>query len=151
MLEHITAVVVGCGERGGQVGGRAQEAGVAAVDGGSYGEERGRGGRDPVAGRGGLLCSRVELAEHHPDRAVEVLEHPVRPDQQVTVPGAGHLAHQDDVLAPQDAVRPVQQGPQPLRGLDARVEQLPLDAFSTASGPAHGCRPAEAAASTAPP
>lgn len=134
MLEHVATVVVGRGERGRQVRGRAQELRVAESDGGPHGEERGGSGRDPASGRSGLLCSRVELAEHHPDRSVEVLQHPVRPGQKVTVPGAGHLAQQDDVLAPQDAVRPVQQRPQPLRGLDARMEELRLNGFGTAGG-----------------
>lgn len=54
MRQDVAAVVVGRGEGCGQVGGRAQEAWVAAADGGPHGEERGEGGRDPVAGPGGL-------------------------------------------------------------------------------------------------
>ncbi|MFF4097772.1 hypothetical protein ACFYYY_29220, partial [Streptomyces sp. NPDC001834] len=85
-----------------------------------------------MASRGDFLFSRVELAEHHPDRAGEVLQHPVRPGHQVTVPGTGYIAQQDDVLAPQEAVRPVQQGSQPLSGLGARVEEFRLDGFGVA-------------------
>ncbi|WP_406116350.1 hypothetical protein [Streptomyces sp. NBC_01014] len=47
---------------------------------------------------------------------------------------AGHFAQQDDVLAPQEAVGPVQQGPQPLRGLGAHVEEVRLDGFGVAVG-----------------
>lgn len=134
VLEHVAAVVVGCCEPRRPGPGSCAGSGVTATDGGPHGEERGGGSRDPVAGLGDFLLARVELAEHHPDRPVKVLQYPVRPSQQVTVPGAGHLAQQDDVLASQDAVRPVQQGPQPLRGLDARVEELRLDGFGTAGG-----------------
>lgn len=50
------------------------------------------------------------------------------------MPGAGYVAQQDDVLAPQEAVRPVQQGSQPLGGLGARVEELRLDGVGVAVG-----------------
>ncbi len=134
MFEHVAAVVVGCGDRGGQVGGRAQELRVATADGGSHGEERSGGGRGPVAGRRDFLFSRVELAEHHPDRSVQVLQDPVWPRKQIAVSGSGHLAHQDDVLASQYAVRSVQQGPNPFRGLGARVEEFRFYCFGVAVG-----------------
>lgn len=41
VLEHVAAIAVGRCERGSQVGGRRQEAGVAATNGGPHGEERG--------------------------------------------------------------------------------------------------------------
>lgn len=134
MLEHVTAVVGGRSECGGQVRGRAQEVRIAARDGGPHGEERGGGGRDPGADLGDFLFSCVELAEHDPDRPIQVLQGPVRPCHQLAVPCVGDLAQEDDVLAPQEAVRPVQQRPQPLRGLDARVEELRLDCVGVAVG-----------------
>lgn len=140
MLEQVAAVVLGCGERSSQVGGRGQESRVAAAYGGPYGEERDGCRWDPVSGLGELGFVGVELADHDPDGAVDVLQDPVRPGQQVAMPGAGNVAHHDDVLAPQAAVRPGQQRPQPLRRLDTGVEQLRLHRLGVALGPVDGPR-----------
>lgn len=96
VLEHVAAVVGSCGEHGGQAGGARRKCGSRRRTAALTGRNEAGGGRDPVAGCGDFLFSRVKLAEHHPDRSVEVLQRPVRPGQQVTVPDAGHLAHQDD-------------------------------------------------------
>jgi hypothetical protein len=52
VLEHVAAVVAGRGERGARSGAARRKRRIAATDGDPHGKERGRGGRDPVAGRG---------------------------------------------------------------------------------------------------
>lgn len=59
MREEVAAVVLGDGERGRQLRGRGQEAGVAAAYRGPHQEERDRGRRDPGVGPGGLLAQKT--------------------------------------------------------------------------------------------
>lgn len=133
MLKDIAPIVYRDREGIREIRGVLQELRVDGSHGGAYREERTRGRRDRAACSVEPLLTSLELPEHDSDRAVQVLQCPVRPRHQLTVLDSLDVPHDDDVLTDESASRASREWTNPLRGLHSGMEQTSFHGLKIAA------------------